>query len=313
MDAFLQFLLGLPPMVVAAGVMLALALVFCVMLVAANVKFHVHVDPVRAQIETMLPGANCGGCGLAGCSAFAKAVFEKTAPVDGCTVGGPAVAQQIAQTLGVEVTTSYPYRPVIHCGATASERLGRGNYTGEPTCAAANIVGGVQGCTYGCLGFGDCVLSCEYDAMELIDGLPRIKYENCVGCGACVRACPRDIIEQIPFKVERMMVVACCNHDPAKAVREVCRVGCIGCSACARVLPQVFTIQGDLAVINYDKYTGEEDFAAAEKKCPMKSMVYFGKPQSRYQQELAGVAAVTESPAPPEPPRPTPEDMNWRG
>ncbi len=293
--------------------MFGLALVFCVLLVVASVKFAVHVDPVQAQIEAHLPGANCGGCGLAGCSAYAKAVFERKAPVDGCTVGGPALAKQIADLLGVEVTTSYPFRPVLHCGAKASDRLQTGRYTGEPTCAAANVVGGVQGCTYGCLGFGDCVQACNYNAMVLEDGLPRILYDNCVGCGACVRSCPRDLFEQIPFKVERMMVVACSNHDPAKAVREVCKVGCIGCSACARVLPEVFRVEGNLARIDYEKYTGAEDLAAAVKKCPMDSMVYFGKPLPRYEQELEGVEAPAAA-GPPEPPqRPTAEDMSWRG
>ncbi|MCG3179457.1 MAG: Electron transport complex subunit RsxB [Phycisphaerae bacterium] len=300
-------------MLAAVIAMLAIAAVFCVMLVIANVKLHVEVDPKQAAIEACLPGANCGGCGLAGCSAFAKAVFQQATPVDGCTVGGPGVAKAIADILGVEVTTSYPFRPVIHCGATESDRLGRGNYTGEPTCAAAAVVGGVQGCTWGCLGFGDCVAACEYDAMTLVDGLPRIDYEKCVGCGACVRVCPREIIEQIPFKVERMMVVACSNHDPAKAVRDVCKVGCIGCSACARAIQEVFTIENNLAVINYDKVSETTDFAPAQAKCPMKSMIVFGKPLPRYEEELAGVAAVTESPAPPQPPRPTAEDMNWRG
>jgi RnfABCDGE-type electron transport complex B subunit len=297
----------------ATAAMLALALVFCVMLVIANVKLHVEVDPKQEQIDAILPGANCGGCGFAGCTPFAKALVEQHAPVDGCTVGGPSVAQAIADILGVEVTQSYPYRPVIHCGATAGQRKQKGNYTGEPTCAAAHTVGGVQGCTYGCLGFGDCVLSCEYDAMELVDGLPRIKYENCVGCGACVRACPREIIEQIPFKVEQMMVVACSNRDPGKSVREVCEVGCIGCSACARVMEEVFTIESNLAVIDYDKVDEETDFEPAMNKCPMKSMIFFGKPKPRYEEELEGVEAVTEAHPPPEPARPTPEDMDWRG
>lgn len=303
----------LTTIITATLAMLALAMLFCVMLVIANVRLHVEVPPEQEKIEHLLPGANCGGCGLAGCSPFAKAVFERAAPIDGCTVGGPAVAEAIAGILGVEVQTSYPFRPVIHCGATAGERKGRGNYTGEPTCAAANVVGGVQGCTYGCLGFGDCVLSCEYDAMELIDGLPRIDYEKCVGCGACVRTCPRLIIRQIPFKSERMMVVACSNHDPGKAVREVCEVGCIGCSACARVLTEVFTMDNNLAVIDYDKVAGETDFEGARAKCPMKSMAHFGKPLPRYEEELAGVPAVAEASAPPEPARPTAEDMNWRG
>lgn len=293
--------------------MLGLAALFCLTLIVANIKLAVHVDPVQSQIEVLLPGANCGGCGYPGCSAFAKAVFEKKAAVNGCGVGGPSLSDAIAKVLGVDATTSYPYRPVIHCGATEDNRLGRGRYTGERTCGSANVIGGVQGCTYGCLGFGDCVESCKYGAMKMVAGLPVIDYAKCIGCGACLRACPRNIIEMIPFKVERMMTVACSNHDPAKAVREVCKVGCLGCSACARILPEVFKIVNNLSTIDYDKYTGNEDFVKAREKCPMESMIYFGKPSAEQLAELAGVDAVTIAGPPASPQHPTPEDLNWRG
>jgi ferredoxin len=172
------------------------------------------------------------------------------------------------------------------------------------------VVGGVQGCTFGCLGFGDCVESCEYDAMTLVNGLPRINYEKCVGCGACVRACPRKIIEQIPFKVERMLVVGCANHDPGKAVRQVCRVGCIGCGVCARNQPELFKIDGNLAKVDYDQYTGEEDFAQLQDKCPMESLVFLGQPRAEHEQQLADVEAVTTAGRPP---LDRSEQLDWRG
>ena len=218
----------------STAVMLAIAFALSLALVIANVKLAVHVDPRQAALAEALPQANCGGCGYPSCEAYAKAIHAGQVGVDRCTVGGASVAEQLADLMGVEAAVNFPFRPVIHCSARSAQRLKHGHYTGESTCAAADVVGGVQGCTFGCLGFGDCVESCEYDAMTLIDGLPRINYENCVGCGACVRACPRKIIEQIPFKVERMLVVGCANHDPGKAVRQVCQVGCIGCGVCAR-------------------------------------------------------------------------------
>jgi electron transport complex protein RnfB len=299
--------------VTTAGVMFALSASLGVLLVIANVKLAVHVDPRQEEVANALPQANCGGCGYASCSAYAKAVHEETDTVDRCTVGGPPVAAQLAQLMGVDLAVNYPFRPVIHCGATTADRLQRGNYRGVPTCAAANVVGGVQGCTFGCLGLSDCVDSCNYDAMTLVDGLPRINYENCVGCGACVRACPRNIIEQIPFKTDRMLVVTCCSQDPGKRVREVCKVGCIGCSACSRAQPELFQMSGNLAVLNYNAYAEDQDFGPALAKCPRESLVTFGKPLPKHEAELAGVEAVTMAGRPDAADVATTDELDWRG
>lgn len=289
--------------------MLVLGTIFSGLLVVASRHLAVEVDPREAELAASLPGANCGNCGFPSCAQYAKAVASGRAGVNRCSVGGPPVAERLAALMGVEVAATYPFRPVIHCSATAEQRLLHGDYRGERTCAAAHVTGGVQGCTYGCLGFGDCVASCEYDAMILVDGLPQIDYEKCVGCGACVRACPRRIIEQIPFKADRMLVVGCANHDPGKVVRSVCQVGCIGCSLCARAEPQLFSIKDNLAVIDYDVVTGHEDLHAVHAKCPMESLVYFGKPEPQHEEQLAGVA----SPGIAGRPHPVEHGLDWRG
>lgn len=296
-----------------AIVMLALAGIMSLLLVLANVKLAVYVDPQQEEIADLLPQANCGGCGFASCAAYAKAVHGGVATIDLCTVGGPTVLEQLARVMGVDVTANYPYRPVIHCAATTTDRLQRGRYFGEPTCAAANVVGGVQGCTYGCLGFGDCVVSCEYDAMAMVDGLPQINYENCIGCGACVRACPRNIIEQIPFKTDKMLVVACASHDPPKRVREVCQVGCIGCSLCARVQPELFRMEGDLAILDYDAYSEESDFAQAVDKCPRESLVTFGKPLPEHVSLWEETEQVERAGRPDRSALITSDELDWRG
>lgn len=263
----------------AAATMGVLAVAMAVVLGWANRKFSVEVDPRVEAILKVLPGANCGACGYPGCEAYAQAVAAGKADITLCAVGGQAVAEQLARIMGVELTEALPYRAVIHCSATKDDRLKRMPYHGEQTCAAANLVAGVQGCTYGCLGFGDCERACDYDACHVVNGLSHIDYEKCVGCGECARACPRNIITMVPFKAERMLVVGCSNQDAAADVREVCRVGCLGCAVCIRAAPGLITMKGGLPEINYDKYQpGDEALEKVLEKCPRKTMVLVGKP-----------------------------------
>ncbi|GAH55964.1 unnamed protein product, partial [marine sediment metagenome] len=203
--------------ILAVCVMLALGGAFAVLLGWANVRWHVHVPPQLQQLTDAMPGANCGGCGFVGCSEYAEAVFHGQAGPDKCPVGGAAVAERIAEIMGLELAEGVPSRPVVLCGADFDARLKRPAYRGEQTCAAANMVAGVQGCTCGCLGFGDCVTVCKFDAIEMVNGLAVVNYEKCVGCAACVRACPRNIISMVLFKAERMTVVACSTKTPARS------------------------------------------------------------------------------------------------
>lgn len=277
-------------LILAAIVLFGLTLIFAGLLGVAKEKLKVIEDPRIAEITEALPAANCGGCGFAGCADFAKAVVEGRAEPDGCPVGGAKTAEAVARILGVEIVKTAPYRPVIHCIAKTADKLGVVPYDGVKTCTEANIVGVTQGCTYGCLGYGDCVQACNFDALHMIEGKPVVDYDKCTGCGACVKACPRNIIEMIPFKQERMLVVACANKESARSVKQVCKVGCVGCRSCQRVLPELFDVKDNLAYLNYDNYTGEtseEDFDPVLKKCPAKMLVYFGKPKPQYAEQLA--------------------------
>ncbi len=270
----------------AAIVLFGLTFVFAGVLGIAKEKLRVDEDPRIPAICDVLPAANCGGCGYAGCSDFAKAVVEGRAEPDWCPVGGAETAEKVAAVLGVEVVKTFPYRPVVHCAAKTSEKHGCVPYEGVESCVEAHAIGVTQGCTYGCLGFGDCVDACDFDAIHILEGAPLVDYEKCTGCGACVRACPRDIIEMIPFKQEEMLVVACSNHEPAKSVKEVCTVGCVGCTMCQRKLAEVFGVSDNLASLDYDSYTGDEDFGVVLQKCPAKVLIRFGKPNPKHTKEL---------------------------
>ena len=254
----------------AAGTMLVLALFMAYVLGWANVAFHVELDPRQQAVQDALPGANCGGCGFIGCNEYAEAVVAGEAPVDKCPVGGTDCAAKLANILGVEINQSWPQRPVVHCGATYNERLGRNDYLGEPTCTAANMVAGVQGCAYGCMGFGDCVAVCDFDAIHVVNGLSVVDYDACVGCGACERICPRHVINLVPFKDRRMLVVACSNMDFGKDVKTVCTVGCIGCKMCQKLAAGLITVVDNMPTVDYDAYDPNEMDAldAAIAKCP---------------------------------------------
>ena len=126
-----------------------------------------------------------------------------------------------------------------------------------------------------------------FDALHMIAGKPVVDYDKCTGCAACAKACPRHIIELIPFKQERVLVVGCSNKEPARNVKQVCKVGCIGCKACQRILADLFEVKDNLAYLNYDNYTGEEDFEPVFAKCPAKALVYFGQPKPEYAAQLA--------------------------
>ena len=260
----------------AAVALFGLTLLFAGLLGWAKEVLRVEEDPRIPAVNEVLPAANCGGCGYAGCSDFAKAVVEGRAECDGCPVGGAKTAEDIAAVLGVEVVKTFPYRPVIHCGAKTHEKLGRVPYHGVQTCAEAHVVGVTQACIYGCLGYGDCVTACTFDAIDMVDGSPVVNYEKCTGCGACGKACPRNLIENIPFKKAHMLAVACANTEPAKNVKQVCTAGCVGCKICQKMLGELFAVRNNLACLDYETYAGEEDLDALFKKCPANALVYFG-------------------------------------
>ncbi len=297
--------------ILACGTMLLLAVLAAYALGWADRVFRIPADPRLEAVLAALPGVNCGGCGYVGCGEYAAAVVAGSVEVNKCTVGGVSCAAALAGILGVEVKPAWPYRPAVHCGATFAQRLKRADYRGERTCAAANVISGVQGCAYGCLGFCDCQLACDFDAIHVINGLAVVDYEKCVGCGACERACPRHIISMVPFKAERMLVVACSNKDAGRDVRAVCKVGCIGCRACQRT-SELFQMAENLSTIDYESYDPDKmpDLDILVARCPMKRIVAVGKPSAK---DLAAVAGQELPDIVTGRFRTTADEAEWRG
>ncbi|MCP4712404.1 MAG: RnfABCDGE type electron transport complex subunit B [Planctomycetes bacterium] len=283
-----------PLSIIEAGlVLLGIGLIFIVILTIAYSKLKVEVDPTVEAILNILPGANCGGCGLAGCGAYAEAVVKDHGLMGKCGPGGEATVQEIAAILGIEAAASAPVRAIVHCAAKDSDKINSARYFGIETCGEAQMVAGAIGCPYGCLGFGDCSDACEFDAIDFVEGLTTINYRKCVGCGACVKACPRQLIELLPFSEDPMLVISCSSLDKAKEVKSYCKVGCIGCGICAKKAPATFQMRQNLAVIDYENYGSMSDREPATEKCPRTLMVYVGKEEVKAIPVAAAEEATT--------------------
>jgi len=264
---------------IAAGTMLVMSVVLSFILGWANKKFKVEVDPKIESVLAVLPGANCGGCGYLGCSDYAVAIVTDNDPVNKCTVGGKACAMTVADIMGVEAGEMIRAYAVVHCGANSEDRLKSNEYRGEKRCAAAHLVAGVQGCTFGCLGFGDCVRACHYDAIHIVKGLATVDYNNCIGCGACSKVCPRNIITIPNFQADMIPTVACSNKDKAKDAKSMCNTACTGCKACSK-LSDMFSITDNLSKCDYDSYTDDhyQEVVKSMEKCPTNCIHFIGKP-----------------------------------
>ncbi len=275
--------------------MLGLGGGFAIVLLIASKKLAVEVDPKIEQIHEALPNLDCGACGFAGCGQYAKAVLENPELIGKCAPGGQEAAEKIAKILNLQISDSgAAKRPIVHCRATEADRTYYGQYAGIPTCTAADALPVVQACKFGCLGFGDCVAACKFDAIHIVDGLATVDYEKCTGCGACLKACPRNLIEMVPFSYENMMTVACSSKETGKATRLMCKVGCIGCGLCAKQT-DIFSVEDNLAHLDYEKYKPGEQAETAMEKCPTGVIVYHGKSAPAPRQPKQKPAAATKA------------------
>jgi electron transport complex protein RnfB len=236
----------------------ALGAIAAVVLFFIAKKFKVYEDPRIDQVEEILPAANCGGCGFPGCRGFAEALVKADDLSDfNCPVGGNDMMAEVAKVLGKEIEAKEPQIAVVKCNGTPEHRKRKTNYEGASSCAVAHsLYTGETDCPHGCLGEGDCVVACDFDAiyMDNETGLPIIK-SNCVACGACVTACPRSIIElRNVGKKERRIFVSCVNKDKGAPAKKACSVACIGCGKCVKECPfDAITLENNLAYIDYEK------------------------------------------------------------
>ncbi len=246
----------------------ALGLVLGALLAIASKIFAVEKDEVAEAITEVLPGANCGSCGFAGCSAYANAISKDGAKINACSPGGQNVADAIAGILGVESAQVEEKIAVVRCNGTHDVATDKFEYTGIKDCGAVAALQGAgqKSCDYGCLGFGSCVKVCCRGAISIVDGIAVIDIDKCGGCGECVAVCPKHLIEVVPKTTK--YVVKCQSCDKGAQMKEKCSVGCIGCKICEKNCEAgAITIENNHAVIDYSKCTG---CGVCAQKCPKK-------------------------------------------
>ncbi|MBE6214005.1 MAG: RnfABCDGE type electron transport complex subunit B [Rikenellaceae bacterium] len=222
-------------------------------------KFNVEEDPRIDDVEKMLPGANCGGCGFAGCRAMAEAmVREDDISSLFCPVGGGDCMKQIATYLGKVAPEKEPTVATVRCGGVCAKRPRTNTYNGAKSCAvASSLYVGETACAFGCLGYGDCVEACAFDAIKINPetGIAEVDADKCTACGACVKACPKNIIElRKKWPKNRAVFVSCVSKDKGAVTMKACKAGCIACGKCAKVCAfDAITIENGVAYIDSQK------------------------------------------------------------
>jgi len=240
------------PVLIVSGV----GIVSGVILSIAAIVLQVPVDERQKALRDVLPGANCGACGYAGCDGYAEAMAAGDAEVSKCTPGGADVRNQLADILGVASGEFKRTAAYVRCAGSYTNTQAKMQYAGQFTCASANqLFAGPGSCAYGCTGFGDCVSVCEYDAIHICNGVAVIDPAKCAGCAKCIAACPKSVITMAP--AEGTALLACSSHDKGADARKICTAGCIGCTKCVKACPEnAISMDNSLAVIDYDKCVG---------------------------------------------------------
>ena len=256
--------------IIATAVVAVVGILIGVALVIMGKKFYVEVDEREVAVREALPGNNCGACGFAGCDALAAAIAKGEAPVNGCPVGGQAVADAVGEIMGVSADAAAKKVAFVRCNGSCENTKKNSNYIGIQDCRSAQSSGiNMWNCEFGCTGLGSCTKVCPENAIHVADGVAVVDPESCIGCGLCAKACPKKLIELVPY--EQKVFVRCMNTDRGPAVKKNCGVGCIACRLCTKQCQDdAIHVDNNIAHIDYEKCTNCGKCAA---KCPQKSIL----------------------------------------
>ena len=222
----------------------------------ASVVMKVPQNKKIDEILKVLPGANCGACGFSGCEGYAKALAEGKSTPGLCSPGGDVVSKKLSNILGCDEKKVDKKIAYIACNGTCNNTKPTTIYNGMSSCSAATLINNNNGtCPYGCLGFGDCVNTCKYNAITVENNIAKIDANKCIGCGMCVKTCPKNIIKLI--KIKNQSIVNCSNNDKGPSTKKACKVGCLGCKLCEKTCKyNAIKVENNLANIDINKCTG---------------------------------------------------------
>ena len=257
-------------------IMAGVGLVFAIIIALAYLKLRVYEDPRIDAVAAMLPGANCGACGYPGCRGFAEQAVIGTVKPAGCNVLNDDGAAAIASYLGVDKGEANKRVARLLCAGGSDVAVKQAEYRGLETCgAAASVAGGGKGCSWGCLGFGDCAVSCEFNAITMNSvGLPVVDLALCTACGDCVDACPKNLFQIIPL--DQKLLVQCRSQIEGDGVLASCTAACTACGKCVvDAAPGLVTLERGVAVVHYEKNALAA--AAATRRCPTGAIVWLNE------------------------------------
>ena len=213
-----------------------LGAVFGAILAYASKLFMAKTDDRISEIEGILPNVNCGACGYIGCADYAKAVVKDNASLYSCVACDFTVTQKIADIMGKSVQEKEKQKAVVMCRGNKMNATSKFKYIGLKDClSASQIGGGFKYCDYGCLGYGNCMRTCKFNAISIVNGAAVIDDKLCTGCGMCSKSCPKNIIEMVNYSSN--IFITCCSHNKAAETKSYCAVGCISCGQCVKTCP----------------------------------------------------------------------------
>lgn len=257
----------------SVGIMAGVGLVFAGIIALAYWRLRVWEDPRINVVAAMLPGANCGACGFPGCHGFAEQAVIGAVQPAGCNVLNDDGAAAIAAYLGVSKGDANKRVARLLCAGGTNVSVQQADYRGLKTCAAASAVaGGGKACTWGCLGYGDCGVSCEFGAITMSKfGLPVVDVDLCTACGDCVDACPKGLFQILPL--DQHLLVQCRSQLEGDGVLASCSVGCTTCNRCVvDAAPGLVTIERGVAVVHYEQ--NAQASPDAIRRCPTGAIVW---------------------------------------
>lgn len=258
--------------VIAILLLVVAGFIVGVVLTVASVIMAVPVDPKEEEIIKVLPGANCGACGFSGCQGYASALAcGETANCSLCAPGGKDVMEKVSAILGLNPELgNLQFTAVVKCRGTCENTSSRVKYEGVKSCQmASQVLGGPQKCSEGCLGYGDCMRACPFDAINLIDGVAVVDPRKCKACKLCVAVCPKKIISLVPLS-KKNAVNLCSNHEKGGIAKKNCSAACIGCSICAKKCPKgCITVENNNATVDFNSCVGCN---LCVKNCPTTAM-----------------------------------------